>query len=551
MKSGFKFLKIYLLILGFAFSLATKADPLEIKWNPIPGAEVYEYELSVDGNFKPENLFRQGEVSTVNYQADVPPGLYFFRLRPVDKNGAAGPWSPIIKKLIKVGPPIVRSPKSGEVIEISDLKLPLAIEWKSVKGAEDYLVEVKHNTEKIPQKSIVPLSRFILPKNVEGLYQIEISARAQGSVISDPSLIKFELKVKPLSPPRILFPLDLDILTAYETHKIRWVRTVAGSESRVDIKRITPEPSGRISHVLVSEASETWLPPLPPGRYQIQVTDYLDDKQLSVDSVTLTVEQDPMGFHAQYIGTTWRFFSGGFNWGRRSFSNDQIAGIEKLTDAGSGGLSFPIQTRIQSEITDFWGSEVDFRFEQFQFKNTDDLLGPRVNPLKFKHLELKIGPTYKILPWGGVAPVLLKGLFSYRRLAAPYSINYQEPYSYKMDSYGLLSLVAGAEVRWSGWKAKYDLSASATTYLPLLLDKGSVFGRGNPYFLVPLNIQFELYVRRKIGDVHRLLLGASANFERLSHSEGPALHNGITTRSQRSIFNQWSIGPRLGWEWDL
>ncbi len=549
----FKFFLSLVFTLGLSFSSFAWADELEIRWNPIPGAQAYEFELSTDGSFKPDTLIRQGESQNPIFNSQIPAGLYFFRVRPLDKGGLAGAWSPAVKKLVKSQSPELRSPKQDETIEISSLSIPIVVEWKGVKGAEDYQVEVQKPGEKNFEVKIVNLTRFQLPQNIEGNWKVKISARALGSVISDSAISQFQIRIKPSSNPRILFPVERDILTAFEPHKLRWIRTVPGEESQIHIYRIEPSPAGRITHLEVSGETESWLPPLPPGRYQITVKDYIDEKQLSQESVTILVEQDPMGFHSQYIGTTWRFISGGPTWGTRSLSNDQMTGFEKITNQGLLDPigAFSVGSRVQSQIWNPWGSEILFRYDRFKFDNSNSLYGTTHQPFAIVHRQLDLGPTYKWEPWGGTLPILLKGLLSYRRLEQARPKNSVEPYSMDIIDYGLVSLVAGGEIRWGGWKAKYDLSSALYLYFPLFMDKGDYFGRGRPYYFFPYNIDLDLFVRRKIGDVHRFLIGANFKAERLSHSEGEALHNGLTSRGRRTVFTQVSFGPRIAWEWDL
>jgi hypothetical protein len=551
---------IHLLLLVLIF-VQTKvfAEKFEQKWGAIADAKLYELEISQDPNFQDEAIIRQEETKKTEYQTDLPAGVYFMRIRGIDFSGKAGPWSPVTKKTIRGNTPTIKTPLPGEIVETSGPSTLLAFEWKSVKDADDYMIEVLKPGEKKKSVFYSLATTFTFASEKEGLWKLWVAARVRGQVVSESAQVGIEIKFKKLPPPRILFPQDNEVLTSFESYKLRWTRLVEGRTSIVEVRRVSSDkPSGRVMKWKVSDDSTTEMPPLTKGNYQVTVTDLLmDDEEKSprsTDTTSFRVEDDPRGYHSQYMGLTWKFFEGGAGFGRRSLTNDQIStAAEKISDFPALVQAY-YQTAMSVDVYNNWGADILFQVKTFSFSNTEGENNgyANVSSKLFMNKRLDLGVTYLDSRLGLYWPLRHKLAISYKRLNQLHLPNpASQSVNYLSSDYGLLGFVLGTELRWFGWKSRYDFSTLLQTELPLMTDKGSLFGRGNPRFFIPYSIESKTALRRKLGDFHRLSIGFRMHAESLSVSEKPAVHLGVESRNSRTVWREWSWGPYLGWEWDL
>ena len=73
-------------------------DPPAFAWSPVPGADLYEFQVAADQNFNSPVLGRgEGSFSTTNTRATLkktlPNGRYWWRVRATTNSGDASPWS--------------------------------------------------------------------------------------------------------------------------------------------------------------------------------------------------------------------------------------------------------------------------------------------------------------------------------------------------------------------------------------------------------------------------------------------------------------------------
>jgi hypothetical protein len=111
-------------------------------WNPVPGAETYEFQVSADRNFNAPVLGRgEGSFSTRNTRATLrktlPNGTYWWRVRASSKSGDTSPWT-APRSLVKnwTAAPISLSPAAGFPFAFPGS--PIKLNWSAVPYAASY-----------------------------------------------------------------------------------------------------------------------------------------------------------------------------------------------------------------------------------------------------------------------------------------------------------------------------------------------------------------------------------------------------------------------------
>jgi hypothetical protein len=110
-------------------------------WNPVSGADRYEFELAADQGFNST----LSEVSTKNTRAAlktvIPNGTYYWRVRAVASGGALGTWSTPRKLEMKwTASPALLAPAHGATISYPQDALKLR--WTPLPGAAKYEVRI-------------------------------------------------------------------------------------------------------------------------------------------------------------------------------------------------------------------------------------------------------------------------------------------------------------------------------------------------------------------------------------------------------------------------
>jgi hypothetical protein len=115
-------------------------------WQPVAGAEEYEFELSADAGFNSPVLGSgKDDFRTKNTRATVvetaPNGTYWWRVRAIGRSGGLSPWSRgrSFRKTWGLTTTLL-SPLNGAKIVYPST--PLKLSWKPVAGARKYLVSV-------------------------------------------------------------------------------------------------------------------------------------------------------------------------------------------------------------------------------------------------------------------------------------------------------------------------------------------------------------------------------------------------------------------------
>ena len=129
-------------VLGEPGPGATVESLPAFSWNPVPGAETYEFQVAADRNFNSPVLGRgEGSFSTRNTRATLkktlPNGTYWWRVRASSKDGDTSPWT-LPRSLVKnwTASPISLSPASGFGFAFPGS--PIKLNWSAVPYAASY-----------------------------------------------------------------------------------------------------------------------------------------------------------------------------------------------------------------------------------------------------------------------------------------------------------------------------------------------------------------------------------------------------------------------------
>jgi hypothetical protein len=112
-------------------------------WNPVPGAETYEFQVAADQNFNSPVLGRgEGSFITRNTRATLkktlPNGTYWWRVRASSKSGDTSPWSlPRSFKKNWTASPASLSPAPG--FPFAFPAGPIKLNWSPVPYAASYM----------------------------------------------------------------------------------------------------------------------------------------------------------------------------------------------------------------------------------------------------------------------------------------------------------------------------------------------------------------------------------------------------------------------------
>jgi protein-S-isoprenylcysteine O-methyltransferase Ste14 len=115
-------------------------------WNPVRGADRYEFQIAADAGFNAPVLGRGSDrFFTRNTRATVaktvPNGVYWWRVRAAAKTGAVSPWSsPRSLRKAWTATAALQAPANGA--NISYPLVPLKLAWSPVPGAAKYIVSI-------------------------------------------------------------------------------------------------------------------------------------------------------------------------------------------------------------------------------------------------------------------------------------------------------------------------------------------------------------------------------------------------------------------------
>jgi len=139
--------------LAILFLLSLAATPalareVSIQWSPIKGAFKYELEILLDGKPTKQELLSN---DTREWEGDLPPGAYIYRVRGIDRMSQPGKWSQTQALFVAPERVELALPESGTEIEAKPTTA-VALSWQAVPGATRYLVEVNYGKRSVFKK---------------------------------------------------------------------------------------------------------------------------------------------------------------------------------------------------------------------------------------------------------------------------------------------------------------------------------------------------------------------------------------------------------------
>ena len=122
-------------------------------WDPVAGADKYNFVLSADSAFN-SPVYQVNGTKNTRTTPDVtqPNGTYYWRVQAVDVDGNTSPWSETrqIEKLWADSPTLT-TPDDGSVISFPDE--PLVLRWEPVPGAAKYHIYVAAGDDPFGQQA--------------------------------------------------------------------------------------------------------------------------------------------------------------------------------------------------------------------------------------------------------------------------------------------------------------------------------------------------------------------------------------------------------------
>jgi hypothetical protein len=115
-------------------------------WNPVTGADQYEFQIAADSGFNAPVLGKgKDQFTTRNLRATLletfPNGTYYWRVRALTKSGDASPWStPRSFRKAWTAAAALQTPAAGAPVSYPGT--PLKLSWTAVPRAASYLISI-------------------------------------------------------------------------------------------------------------------------------------------------------------------------------------------------------------------------------------------------------------------------------------------------------------------------------------------------------------------------------------------------------------------------
>lgn len=157
--------------------------PVELEWEEVPGAKVYELEFQ---NFEGKVL-KTFKSSSPIFKFKFKAGIYKVRSRVADARKVFGEWSALEEFRVQPKPVTIpeKSIVTKGVIDPKTLEGEVLLRWGAAQGATHYRVQVKNEKSEIVKEEIV--SGLSLKTQLPaGVYEITLTALGPEGIASDP-----------------------------------------------------------------------------------------------------------------------------------------------------------------------------------------------------------------------------------------------------------------------------------------------------------------------------------------------------------------------------
>ena len=221
-------------------------------WNPVRGADAYEFQLAPDPNFKTgANRFITGN-TRATLTRTVPNGTYWWRVRALTKSGNVSGWSSTRSIRKRWFPKVRLLWPTGTTVQFP--RTPLTLRWASVPGAAKYLVSF--GTHKDESSSASDCDSLVGDRPVETAatsYTVNVTP-ATGP---NGSAKTYYWSVTPLDPQR-----NRGDDSSCASFHWQWPSATKVSQPPVDLRPSEPE---------TFDPQFSWQPVPGAARYEVEI----------------------------------------------------------------------------------------------------------------------------------------------------------------------------------------------------------------------------------------------------------------------------------------
>lgn len=533
------------------FSHPALALPFVQEWEKVAGVEHYDYQVSTGPQFLESEILKSSSLDENRLELNLKAGVYYFRLRSAGAaKGAVGEWShPVQIKLVEESLQIL-SPKNDEKVPLLSQASELRVEWtRSSSDVEDYQLRLEgpsHQVVYVQSK----VNEVTVPRLAPGKWRLQLFARRKTQVIFSSPPIEVELQAKEAFAPRIVYPIDSDVLYEFAEFDLKWIKKIAAKKSEIILARADQPGFPVVFREGIENASGSFvMQGMPVGLYQMSIRDYDErGEEFAESTVTLRVIPNIHDLQPENINITSRFVIGPFL-GSRTISTPS------MQDVGVSSQSSMLRG-VQAEGKASWRFLPSQTIEGALAAGSvsqnlaaaagqvEDFKGPTDG-------YFRLGYGRKVFARRSTLEGWLKYFVEYQYWRAPVNDSPLTTVAplYTMQNFGSFGFGLGAELKY---RVKPHTHWEVNAYLPLpfLADKGTPspnngtqLGTGKwAEFYYP-RLEVLAVLRHKISREFWVCLGAKTVLGFTSVRED--------VPSTRTLITEWSVSPRIGLDWDL
>lgn len=253
MKSSFLF---------FLFSILTQAAlatelyrrTVQFEWEPIEGAVAYDLELQrAVPNAEPETL--QFKIKEAAWSGLLTPGEWSMRVRSRDKRKVPGEWSP--PEAFSVGLLTSENIKPKHNVELrseQNERDKVQFEWKSVPGAQSYLLKIVDTEGKVILEEETPMTTAEIELPVAQIFSWTVQAFLTPDIQSkETTPSSFTLLGRQLDAPNVQTPASEWV------RELQWSKTPFAESYDYLLSRQDPESKKWVPLLKKADVPDTGL----------------------------------------------------------------------------------------------------------------------------------------------------------------------------------------------------------------------------------------------------------------------------------------------------